>query len=405
MNTVFTKILKVYYILLSKLCGLFINNQDSEIILFGARDGQYYMDNSRALFEWYAKNNVSSTFYWMTVSPYVEKLLKSKQLPVVRIDSFQGACVLNKAKYAFYTNRLRDVAIDFRAVPSSLKMIFLSHGQSVKNTRLAVKVKVDSGFRKDSLKAAAQTMFAVSTSPFMAEVQAESNGLKSETYKLTGFPRNDWMFNPPEEAFQAWNKFTAGKKYKKVILYAPTWRRSEPKTKMFPFEDLDQQALAKFVTDNDILLLLRPHVQDLKNNYACSLVARQLVNLTPNIRLATINEFVEANFLLPFIDGLVTDYSSIYHDFLLLNRPIFFIPYDLATFDRLNGFKYPYLENLPGSVISSQSQMIMEFSNLLNNVDHYLGQRKKLSDLIYTFQDGFSSERLAKEIFKSNNES
>jgi CDP-glycerol glycerophosphotransferase (TagB/SpsB family) len=398
MNTFLHRLYKFYYLLLSKACGVFINNKNSEIILFGARDGQYYMDNSRALFEWYAAHKKNSTFFWMTTSPEVESLLKSKNLPVARIDSLRGIFLLYKAKYAFYTNRLRDIAIDYRAVPSNLKMIFLSHGQSVKNTRLTVKVKVDAGFRNDSLKAAAQTVFALSTSPFMAQVQAESNGLKPETYRHTGFPRNDWMFNPPSEAFDAWGNFTKGKKYKKVVLYAPTWRRTAPKTMMFPFKDFDTAALVKYVEENDILLLLRPHLQDLTNNAACAKVNRTLVALSPNIRLATIKEFVEANFLLPFVDALITDYSSIYHDFLLLNRPILFVPYDLTTFDLVNGFKYPYLENLPGPIISSQAQLLDEFSALGTGNDQFLEQRKRLANLIYTFQDGFASERLAKEV-------
>lgn len=395
MNTYLHKVYKSYFLVLSKICGFFLNNKGSEIILFGARDGNYYMDNSRALYEWYTENRRDKTFYWMTVSPKVEQLLKSQGLPVMRIDSLQGIYILHKAKYAFYTNRLRDVAIDYRAVPSSLKMIFLSHGQSVKNTRLAVNAGVDTGFKSDSLKAAAQTLFAVSTSPFMAQVQAKSNGLKPETYKLTGFPRNDWMFNPPAEAVAAWNEFTGGRTYRKVILYAPTWRRTEPKTLMFPFADLDAEAFAKYITDNDILLLLRPHLQDLTNNEACASVTRRLCALSPNIRLATIKEFVEANYLLPFVDALISDYSSIYHDYLLLDRPIFFVPYDLSTFDQDNGFKYPYLENLPGPVIETQKSLVLAFDELLAGNDYFSGHRERLSKLIYTYKDGNSRDRLA----------
>ena len=389
------RIYKAFYLTLSKFIGLFVNNKGSELILFGARDGNYFMDNSRALYEWYTQHKKGTEFYWMTVSPAVEKMLKSKGWPVKRIDSIAGIVALHKARYAFYTNRLRDVAIDYRAVPDNLKMIFLSHGQSVKNTRLAVNVDVDAGFKKDSLKAARQTLFAVSTSPFMAQVQSKSNGLKPEDYKLTGFPRNDWMFNPPAEAVADWNKFTGGRKYKKVILYAPTWRRTDPKTVMFPFSDLDAKAFAKYIDDNDILLLLRPHIQDLKDNDGCAIVTRQLCGLSQNIRLATITEFVEANFLLPFVDALISDYSSIYHDFLLLDRPIFFIPYDLHTFDQDNGFKYPYLEYLPGPVINTQEELVLAFNALLEGTDYFSGHREKLSNLIYTFKDGSAAQRLA----------
>lgn len=391
-----TRLQKIWYIILSKFIGIFVNNKGSDIILFGARDGQYYMDNSRALFEWYINNKKQGSYYWMTSSPHVYKYLKAKNRPVARIDSLHGVILLNKAKYAFYSNRLLDFAVHHLAVPNTLKIIFLSHGQSVKNTRLAVNAGIDRGYQQDTIKASAQMEFAVTTSPFMAQVQAKSNGLNPESYELTGFPRNDWMFSPPDEAYKEWMAFTGGKKYNKVILYAPTWRRNEPKTMMFPFKDFNAVQLANYVQENNILLLLRPHVQELSNNPKCRAVIDQLTALSSNIRLATIRHFVEANFLLPFVDALISDYSSIYHDFLLLDRPMYFIPYDLNSFDQVNGFKYPYKENLPGPMINTQEEFIMELNNLKKNVDHYSSHRAKLRAMIYTHVDGKSCERLAK---------
>lgn len=393
-----SRLLKSWYICLSKAVGLLINNKNSNLILFGARDGAYFMDNSRALYEWFNKHHASENYYWLTLNPALEASLKAQGLPVARIDSLKGVWLLNKAKYAFYTNRLRDIAIDYRAVPSGLKMIFLSHGQSIKNTRLAVNAGVDAGYRNDTLVASRQMAFAVSTSPFMAKVQAASNGIKPEMYKLTGFPRNDWMIRPPASALEEWQRFTGGKQYSKVILYAPTWRRKTPKTMMFPFADFEPAALAAYLEEHNILMLLRLHVQDLRDNQPCITLVEQLVQQTSNIRLATINEFVETNFLLPYVDALISDYSSIYHDFLLLNRPVYFIPYDLERFEKENGFKYPYLDMLPGPRISTQQELFEHFSNLLNGDDQYSGHRERLSALIYTFLDGDACKRIAKEV-------
>jgi CDP-glycerol glycerophosphotransferase (TagB/SpsB family) len=356
------------------------------------------MDNSRTLFEWYNEHGVEGQYYWMTKSHDVYRMLKSKNLPVARIDSVKGIRLLNKAKYAFYTNRLTDIAIHYMAVPTTLKLIYLSHGQSVKNTRLAVHEGVDSGYRNDTLKASSQMAFAISTSPFMAKVQAESNGLSPEMYKITGFPRNDWMFNPPQTAATDWARFLGDRKYSKVILYAPTWRRNAPRTKLFPFSDFDPLKLARFVEEHNILLLLRPHLQDLKRNPHCKAITEKLISLTGNIRLATIEEFVEASFLLPYVDALISDYSSIYHDFLLLDRPIYLVPYDHQTFDQVNGFKYPYLENLPGPVVDSQEQLFGVFNLLVTGVDHYRSNRENLRGLIYTDVDGNACERVAKQI-------
>jgi CDP-glycerol glycerophosphotransferase (TagB/SpsB family) len=396
------KLVKSWYIFLSKIIGFFVNNKASNLMLFGARDGAYFMDNSRALYEWFNEHKSNQNYYWVTLNPKLEASLKAKGLRVARIDSIEGIILLHKAKYAFFTNRLRDVAIDYRAVPSSLKLIFLSHGQSIKNTRLAVKSGVDAGYRNDTLMASSQMEFAISTSPFMARVQAESNGLKPEMYKLTGFPRNDWMFKPPVAAIEEWTRFSGGKKYTKVVLYAPTWRRNDPKTRMFPFDDFDTVKLLNYLEQENILLLLRLHVQDLKDNKECVAIIKRMSNISSNVRLATINEFVEANFLLPYVDALISDYSSIYHDFLLLDRPIYFIPYDLQVFEQENGFKYPYLQYLPGPVLSSQADLLHHLQALVSGNDQFSVHRAKLSEMIYTFQDGNSCERIAKEILGDN---
>ncbi len=398
MRNFFNSLHKTLFICLSKCTSLFMSNEKSNIILFGARNGDFYMDNSRTLYEWYNEHGIEGQFYWMTKSHDVYRKLKEKNLPVVRIDSVRGIYLLNKAKYAFYTNRLTDIAIHYFAVPSTLKLIYLSHGQSVKNTRLSVHEGVDRGYRNDTLKASSQMEFAISTSPFMAKVQAESNGLSPDKYKITGFPRNDWMFNPPQTAVDGWARFLGNKKYSKVILYAPTWRRYAPKTKLFPFSDFDASKLARFVEKHNILLLLRPHLQDLKRNQHCKDTTDNLTSLTSNIRLATIKEFVEASFLLPYVDALISDYSSIYHDYLLLDRPIYLVPYDHHTFDQVNGFKYPYLENLPGPIVENQGQLLAMFDLLIEGTDNYRDNRENLRSLIYTDVDGNACERVAKEI-------
>ena len=385
----------------SKLIAPFYQSQKSDIILFGSRNGDYYMDNSRALFEWYQKNDRLSKGIWMTKSKEVYKTLKSKRLPVARIDSLRGVILLNKAKYGLYTNRLLDFAISDEAVPPSLKVIFLSHGQSVKNTRLAVKEGIQFTYKRDTLTASKQILFALSTSPFMAEVQSISNGIPSDKYKITGFPRNDWMFTPPIHTKINWDKFTAGKPYNKVVLYAPTWRMKGPKTRMFPFDDLNPEELVKFIEDNNILLLLRPHTQDLVNNEDCKLIADKLTALSPHhVKLATIEHFLDANLLLPYVDVLISDYSSIYHDYLIFNRPICFIPYDFNNFDKVNGFKYPYLENLPGPVLSSQADFINEFSSIIRGEDNHITKREQLRKKIYVHLDGNACERVAEEIEK-----
>ena len=63
------------------------------------------------------------------------------------------------------------------------------------------------------------------------------------------------------------------------------------------------------------------------------------------IKLCTNKEVVDVNTILPSIDMLITDWCSIEHDYILLNRPILYIPYDYHDFEKNNGFSTQMQKN------------------------------------------------------------
>jgi CDP-glycerol glycerophosphotransferase (TagB/SpsB family) len=91
--------------------------------------------------------------------------------------------------------------------------------------------------------------------------------------------------------------------------------------------------------------------------------------------------------VLPFVDVLISDYSSIYHDFLLLDRPIVLIPYDYEEFARTQGFMYNYFANLPGPAVKSQKEFLQSLEDVLEGRDPYADKRRALQQLIHTHVD------------------
>ena len=86
-----------------------------------------------------------------------------------------------------------------------------------------------------------------------------------------------------------------------------------------------------------------PHVQDLR--YPALRAMLEALAAHPDcVRLATHEQLPDVNSFLPFVDVLITDYSALYHDFLLLDRPILFVPYDYEEFEQQNGFLYDYCD-------------------------------------------------------------
>mgnify|MGYP000849114584 FL=1 len=119
-------------------------------------------------------------------------------------------------------------------------------------------------------------------------------------------------------------------------------------------------------------------------------------NLFNNIKVIN-NEFFEKNGvmlyeLLGMADKLITDYSSVYIDYLILDKPIgFFIP-DLKKYSNDRGFYENNLnESLPGPILEQDNDLI-DF--IINNEDNYSQKRKIINDKYNKYKDNKNSKRI-----------
>src|SRR5690606_25250127 len=104
--------------------------------------------------------------------------------------------------------------------------------------------------------------------------------------------------------------------------------------------------------------------------------------------------------LLKRADLLVTDYSSIFFDFLLLDRPIVFFPYDLERyFSRDRQFLFPYDEFTPGARVKTEEALFKTIVQELDSPDPaHQEARLALRDKSFQFIDAQASSRLWNEI-------
>ena len=130
----------------------------------------------------------------------------------------------------------------------------------------------------------------------------------------------------------------------------------------------------------------RQNEDDLLNNFSwCNDV----------INVLTIDEYENTQELMLLSDCLITDYSSIFYDYLLLDRPIIFIPYDIEKYtNRMGKFAGDYNDETPGIKISKQIEFKNYISTIINNKDVFQAKRKKLCKLAHEHIDGNSSERV-----------
>ena len=123
---------------------------------------------------------------------------------------------------------------------------------------------------------------------------------------ITGTPRNDYLLSPNNELTKKYQYLN-----KKVVLYAPTWREYGEHSQFFPFNDKDLRSLNIFLEDQDTYLLIRGHREEM-NRITENYGQKKFSRILP----AHQEIFPDAQRLLAHVDVLVTDYSSIYLDFL-----------------------------------------------------------------------------------------
>ena len=103
-------------------------------------------------------------------------------------------------------------------------------------------------------------------------------------------------------------------------------------------------------------------------------------------------------------DCLITDYSSVYIDYLLLERPIFFYCYDIKNYQAKHRelyFDYYNEKFTPGKKIKNENELIMTLVSFLkNNIDIYKKKRSISKKFFNKYSDNSNSRRIYKFILK-----
>lgn len=216
--------------------------------------------------------------------------------------------------------------------------------------------------------------------------------------RILGNPRNDY-FNDKQSAYMA--SLTGSRIFNKVLLYMPTFRqgfanRTEgiAAADIFNFGDVEKEkAFVRYVEKNDYLLIIKLHPLEEK------ILAEKFKELnSPNILVLNNEKLRKAELdiyqLLPEVDLLITDYSSIYFDFLLLDKPMVFVNNDLESYKGARGLLLePYEYWTPGYKSQDYSGLEAAIEDSFST-DAYSSKRSEMKDVFHLYQDGKSSERV-----------
>jgi len=332
---------------------------------------------------------------WSTRSDKVFKFLNDQGKPVIKTSSFRGIFLLARANAACFTNSLTDFVPSPKIIRKDCKVFYLTHDIAPKRSRHArVGHAVSRGMlRRSEIERKIVTDY-ISCSPFISKCRSLALGVPVEKFRVTGLPRTDVLWQSRTKQLQKDTFMVDGLEVEKVILYAPTWRSGRYPTDLLPFSESSISDLVGFLDAKKAVIVLRCH----KNDLVFPEVREKmelLVSLSDRIIDGTHSRFGDVNHLLPEVDVLVSDYSGIVHDFLLLDRPIILVPYDRASFEQSNGFFYDYDEMAPGDVAVTGEQFLTALHLAFDSPNHHKGKRQRLCDLVFAYQDDHACERVA----------
>jgi len=210
-----------------------------------------------------------------------------------------------------------------------------------------------------------------------------------------GHPRCDALFLGRENSARLLERLLGYEleSYDSVVMYLPTFRDYAPDaTQDLVLSVILNQKFQNYLEKNNILFLVKPHPRD--ESFFREYESEHIRVIT-NQQLST--DSITVYDLLPAVDVLITDYSSVYFDYLLLNRPIVFYVPDLEEYRRTRGFLLePYERWTPGDKARNISELIWTLDEALNNPDKWKKEREWLRDVMFKYQDGKSSERIIK---------
>ena len=182
---------------------------------------------------------------------------------------------------------------------------------------------------------------------------AEAFGCDEKIIRPFGTPRTDVFFN---SAFVSSQRGTLQKLFpdigeRKIILYAPTFRGSNP-TEAYNENRLNLERLKEALSKEYVLLLkLHPFTE-------------KKFDLTEEEKeksgdfVFNISSLVSTQTALCAADILISDYSSLIFEYSLLERPMLFFAYDLEEYNRERSFYFDYKSFVPGKIVADTEGII-----------------------------------------------
>ena len=346
-------IIKIIFLLFS-LCIPIKKN----LVLFMAFHGRGVVDNPKALYLALSSDEKYKDYsvIWVVNNNHDDLPAKIKK---VKYQSLNYFFYLARSKYWMINCKLPEY------VHKKKSQVYIQtwHGTPLKRlgkdiveaeTKKSRSGRNQKEVKRSYLIDAKRYDFMVSPNSFCTEVFQSAFGVEKRQLVEIGYPRNDALYKPSLEKIKYLKEKYCIPENKNVLLYAPTWRDDDYKLEGYTFRfNLD---LKKWKDNlSNYIILFKPHYL---------IVNHIKISDDMNDFIRVIDAQNDINELYLISDCLVTDYSSVFFDYALLNRPIYFYMYDLEKYENnLRGFYLNIHKDLPGGIYKDEMLLIQDIKS------------------------------------------
>ena len=351
--------------------------------VFGAWFGNAVSDNTKAFYDYVKDNHPEIERVWVSSDP------SKVTLPgciVVKRNSLSSLKYILTAKIAVMNQGFGDFAA-YNFLGGAVK-IQLWHGVAWK------KIGRDG---ISNLKGLYKKLYKIINQYDMYIAPSKRYGESVKTAFMTddnhiiyvGQPRNEVLFSEDfKKKSRKYVESRIGITNKKIIAYMPTFR--DKTTDVFSFHKIEgDQRFRELAEQYGFVVVEKLHYrsQQRKEN----MNEQTIVYGMPDI---------DASTLLGAADMLITDYSSCFFDYLIVNKPIIHYAYDYAYYkDKDRGLYYDISEVAAGTIANNQEELIMAIRDNLM-ADKNADRRNQIYKQFMTFESDDNCERIFNEIQK-----
>lgn len=364
----------LYYHIMS-LCIRFLKifvKKDNKLILFNSFAGRKYDDSPKAIFEAMKSDSRFNEYHFVWAFHEPDKFVVDGA-DKIKTDGFAYFKTALSAR-VWITNSSVERGLRFK----SKNTLYLNtwHGSPIKK----MGSDIDSNNQSFGSKGKTTVDIMNTQSNFEADIFSRCFGIPRNNFIEVGLPRNDALVSYNEnDKREIKNKLNIPYD-KKIILYCPTFREYEKDEHLGVVlaPPMDLIKWEKKLSDKYVLLF-RAHYE-----------VSKVMNIIENDFIKNVTDYPYLNDLMIVSDILISDYSSIFFDYSIMDKCMLYFTYDYDKYKKMRGMYFDIRDYLSGS---DNEDGVIE---ILSNLDY--NQEKNKSEIFKKKYMNFYGDAAAKTV-------